>query len=77
MTSEPTEITAEIFVAWTEDSYAVGVDQNSAREELFSQIGDSDLYRVARFEVVLPSPTVEDGGRLTLTGDRPTLRVVK
>jgi len=77
MTSEPAEITAEIFIAWTERFYAVGVDQDTAQEELLNLIDDTELFRVARFEVQLPAPIVEDGGKLTLTGDRPTLRVVK
>lgn len=77
MTSETNEITAQIYVAWTDRYYALGVDQDTAQEELFNLIDDTDLYRVARFEVQLPAPYVEDGGKLTLTGDRPTLRVVK
>lgn len=76
-----TTMEAPVFIAWTEDRYAVAVVREEAVDALANEYGgDLPPYRVVELTAWLPPvPLTEGVGHVTIPLDkgRPELTVVK
>lgn len=68
-------LTGEIFIAWTNEDMAYAHDEEEAIEKLFED-GEVKPFRVARFTVQLPMIETTEGGTLSVSGARPTIKIV-
>lgn len=67
---------AEVFIAWDENGlYVASTTAEDAIESLAAET-EGQLRSVARFEVKLPVPTIQDGGELIVPARGQPLKVV-
>jgi len=67
---------AEVFIAWDENGlYVASTTAEEAIESLDAET-EGQLRSVARFEVKLPVPTIQDGGELIVPARGQPLKVV-
>ena len=67
---------AEIFIAWDENGlYVASTTAEDAIENLADET-EGQLRSVARFEIKLPIPTIQDGGELIVPLRGQLLKVV-
>jgi len=67
---------AEVFIAWDENGlYVASTTAEEAIESLEAET-EGQLRSVARFEVKLPVPTIQDGGELIVPARGQPLKVV-
>ena len=67
---------AEIFVAWDENGLYVASTNAEDAIETLAEETEGHLRSVARFEVKLPIPTIQDGGELIVPARGQALKVV-
>ena len=73
---DPEYIDAEVFLAWDENGvYVASVSAEEAIEVLDSET-TGQLRSVARFEVKLPLPRIQDGGELIVPARGHHLKLV-
>jgi len=67
---------AEVFIAWDENGlYVASTTAEEAIESLEAET-EGQLRSVARFEVKLPMPVIQDGGELIVPARGQALKVV-